>query len=85
MIIIFLKSVNEMNELAVDGLFSHSMHFTVPLSTTVLLWFLLLGIFLHHTVAWPSGNLHTINHEDRPRRSPLRANLPNRRVALRLL
>ena len=25
------------------------------------------------------------NHEDRPRGSPLRANLPNRRVAVRLL
>ena len=28
------------------------------------------GIFLHHIVAWPSGNSPTKNHEDRPRGSP---------------
>ena len=28
------------------------------------------GIFLHHIVAWPSGNSLTKNHEDRPRGSP---------------
>ena len=27
------------------------------------------GIFLHHIVAWPSGNSPTKTHKDRPRRS----------------
>jgi len=40
---------------------------------------------LHHIIAWPSGSLPTKNHKDRPRGSPLRANLPNRHVAVRLL
>jgi len=31
---------------------------------------LLSGIFLHHIVAWPSGNSPTKNHEDSPRGSP---------------
>jgi len=37
---------------------------------TLLREFILSGIFLHHIVAWPSGNSPTKNHEDRPRRSP---------------
>jgi len=28
------------------------------------------GIFLHRSVAWPSGNSPTKNHEDHPRGSP---------------
>ena len=43
------------------------------------------GIFLNHILAWPPGNSLTKNHEDRRRGSPLRVNLPNRRVAVRLL
>jgi len=45
-----------------------------------------LGIFctiLHHCLA--NGNSPTKNHEDRPRGSPLQANLPNWRVAVRVL
>jgi len=42
-------------------------------------------IFLHHILAWPPGNSPTKNHEDCRRGSPLRANLSNRRVAVRLL
>jgi len=30
------------------------------------------GIFLHHIVAWPSGNSPTKNHEDHPRDYPQR-------------
>ena len=40
------------------------------------------GIFLHHIVAWPSGNSPTKNHEDHPRGSPIRANRPNRHEAV---
>jgi len=43
------------------------------------------GWYFCTIVAWPSGNSPTIFHEDRPRGSPLPANLPNRRVAMRLL
>jgi len=32
---------------------------------TLLRGFNFSGIFLHHIVAWPSGNLPTKNHEDR--------------------
>jgi len=39
---------------------------------TLLRGFNFSGIFLHHIVAWPSGNSSTKNHEDRPTRSPLR-------------
>ena len=38
---------------------------------TLLRGFNFSGIFLHHIVAWPSGNSPTTNHElDRPRGSP---------------
>ena len=37
---------------------------------TLLRGFNFSGIFLHHIVAWPSGNSPTKNHEDRPRGSP---------------
>ena len=37
--------------------------------------------YFHHIVAWPPK---ITNHEGRPRDHPLRANLPNRRVAVRL-
>ena len=47
---------------------------------TLLRGFNFSGIY--HIVAWPSGNSPTKNHESRPRGSPLRANLPNRRVAV---
>jgi len=36
---------------------------------TLLKGFNFSGIFLHHIVAWPSGNSPTKNHEDRPRGS----------------
>jgi len=35
----------------------------------LLMGFNFSGIFLHPIVAWPSGNLPTKNHEDRPRES----------------
>jgi len=38
------------------------------------------GIFLHHIVAWPSGNSTTKNHEDRPRGSPLHRGLNRKGV-----
>jgi len=50
---------------------------------TLLRGFNFSGIFLHHIVAWPSGNSPTKNHEDRP--MGIWANLSNRRVAVRLL
>jgi len=37
---------------------------------TLLRGFNFSGIFLHHIIAWPSGNSPTKNHEDRPRGSP---------------
>ena len=37
---------------------------------TLLRRFNFSGIFLHHIVAWPSGNSPTKNQEDRPRGSP---------------
>jgi len=37
---------------------------------TLLRGFNFSGIFLHHIVAWQSGNSPTKNHEDRPRGSP---------------
>jgi len=37
---------------------------------TLLRGFNFSGIFLHHIVAWPSGNSPNKNHEDRPRGSP---------------
>jgi len=37
---------------------------------TLLRGFNFSGIFLHHIVAWPSGNSPTKNHEDRSRGSP---------------
>ena len=37
---------------------------------TLLRGFNFSGIFLHHIVAWPSGNSSTKNHEDRPRDHP---------------
>ena len=37
---------------------------------TLLRRFNFSGIFLHHIVAWPSGNSSTKNYEDRPRGSP---------------
>jgi len=44
---------------------------SVCLSVVCRLWhtyrgFNFPGIFLHHIVAWPSGNSPTKNHEDRP-------------------
>jgi len=35
-------------------------------------WVNFSEIFLHHIVAWPSGNSPTKNHEDRPTKSPQR-------------
>ena len=39
-------------------------------ASTLLRGFNFSGTFLHHIVAWPSGNSSTKNHEDSPRWSP---------------